>query len=137
MFHGKANIIKQDMLDPKEKWLLLHPSLFQPLFSQFWNFPINTPCFDFCELLPHEEPCRPFSLTLFRHFALTASSFLLQRPIPICISGASQNDGSREVPLKLSMSKIDEFCLRGLSFHERLKTQLLRIHNNVFPMIVL
>lgn len=105
--------------------------------SQSWNFPINTPCFDFCELLPHEEPCRPFSLTLFRHFALTASSFLLQRPIPICISGASQNDGSREVPLKLSMSKIDEFCLRGLSFHERLKTQLLRIHNNVFPMIVL
>lgn len=120
------------MLDPKEKWLLLHPSLLQPLFSQSRNFPINTPCFDFCELLPHEEPCQPFSLTLFHHFALTASSFLPQRPIPICISGASQNDGSREVPLKLSMSKIDEFYLRGLSFHERLKTQLLCIHNNVF-----
>lgn len=133
MFHGKANLIDFGLLDPKEKWLLLHPCLLQPFFSRSWNFPINTSCFDFCELLPlHEEPCRPISLTPCRHFALTASSFLPQRPIAIFISGTSQNVGSRKVPLKLSMSKIDEFCLWGLSFHKRLKTQLLCIHNNAF-----
>lgn len=128
VFHGKANLIEQKRNGCFSTQVCSSPSSLGPGIFLSTGHALTS----VSSCLRHEEPCQRFSLTLFLHFALIASSFLPQRPILIFISGASQNVGSRKVPPKLSMSKIDEFCLRGLSFHERLKSQLLHIHNNAF-----